>query len=159
MLEPSAPDGDRGRREAGSRSSGRRAGRYRDLPEWARVLSVLVRAGHIVGCAAIVGASFAGTPSAHVHLSWALIAVTGALLITYEWASHPDQWRQASGGATLLKLVLLVVAAAVPSAAAALLVVATVTSVLGAHLPKRFRHALIFKRPASDVAEGETPRS
>lgn len=128
----------------GDRGSERDEGRVRDLPQWARVGSVLVRAGHLIGCAVIVGALVAAARPSAIGFWWALTAGTGALLVAYEWAAHPDQWRQLSGWATLFKLALLAIAAAVPSTAIALLLVAMVTSVLGAHLPRRWRHLRLF---------------
>lgn len=114
------------------------------MPQWARVGSVLVRAGHLIGCAVIVGAQVAVARPPAIGSWWALTTATGLLLLAYEWAAHPDQWRQLSGWSTLFKLALLGVAAVFPTTAVALLLIAMVTSVLGAHLPRRWRHFRLF---------------
>ena len=132
MREPGSPD----------------QGRHRDLPEWARLGSVVVRAGHIAGFAVIAGAAVAGAAPPAIHAWWALVAGTGVLLAASEWASHPDLWRQLSGWATLLKVALIAVAAALPGAAVPLVLAAIVVSALGSHLPKRWRQRLIIGRSA-----------
>ncbi|MBN2359522.1 MAG: hypothetical protein JXR83_08700 [Deltaproteobacteria bacterium] len=105
---------------------------------------MLVRAGHLIGCAVIVGAHVLGSASRAGAGWWALTAISGVLLIAYEWAGHLDHWRQLSGWATLLKLLLLAIAAAVPAAAVTLLLTAMVVSVLGARLPRGWRHRLLW---------------
>lgn len=114
------------------------------MPGWARVGSVLVRAVHLTGCAAILGIYLVGAAGQGSGPWWATAAVSGAFLLAYEWVSHPDHWRQLSGWATGLKLLLLGVAWWMPASATALLLLVFVLAVLGAHLPKRWRHRMPF---------------
>ena len=113
------------------------------MPGWARVGSVLVRAAHLTSCAAILGLQLAGASGQGKGSWWALAGISGLLLLVYEWASHPDHWRQLSGWITPLKLALLGVARLVPALTTAIMLTVFFVAVLGAHLPRRWRHRLV----------------
>ncbi|MFH1807553.1 MAG: hypothetical protein ABIJ09_02315 [Pseudomonadota bacterium] len=124
-------------------------GRVRNLPGWARVGSVLVRAAHLTACAAILGGQLVGGRVPGLGLWWVLAATSGVLLLAHEWASHPDLLRQLSGWVTIAKLGLLALARAVPTIATGVLLVAFFIAVLGAHLPKRWRHRILVATTSS----------
>jgi hypothetical protein len=105
---------------------------------------VFVRAAHLLGTSAVLGAALFGVAGAAVHPWWIVAAASGVLLVVAELLRHPELWREVAGWATVAKLVLVGVGLAVSPAGPWLLSTAFVVAVVGAHAPREWRHRKLF---------------
>jgi hypothetical protein len=121
-----------------------RMGRVGDRARWVRTGSVFVRAAHLLGASAVLGACLFGVADAAVHPWWIAAGVSGAALVVAELLRHPELWREGAGWATILKLCLVGLSLSAPSAAPWLLSAAFVVAVVGAHAPREWRHRKLF---------------
>lgn len=121
-----------------------RLGITRDRPEWLRTGSVFIRAAHQVGAAVLLGAYLMGMEQQLSPAYLILAAASGVLLFITEWLRHREIYREFSGMATFAKLILLALVPFMFSIAHWLVLAAFVLAAIFAHLPKRWRHRLLF---------------
>ena len=111
-------------------------------PGWIRWLNVGLRLGHV---AAIIwiGATLLGAP---VSGNFAVMAVaaTGLAMFGLDIFNKPDYLREVSGLAVLPKLLLIGWMATDPANRAVLFWTVVGGSVIFAHAPARFRHAVLI---------------
>lgn len=84
-------------------------------------------------------------PARLVPALWATIA-SGAMLLAAEWIGAPRWLVEVRGALTLLKLVLLAAVPLLWQHRVPLLLAVIVVASVGAHLPRRFRHASLLPR-------------
>jgi hypothetical protein len=132
-----------GHMTSGADNSGK-MGRIGNRPYWVLILSIVVRAIHLVG-AAVVLASFLLSDLARPPALFGRMAfISGAVLLFTEWIRHRQICRELAGVSTFLKILLLGAAyhGLLPVRETMLLVffLAAVSS----HAPKLVRHRLLF---------------
>ena len=132
-----------GHMTSGADNSGK-MGRIGNRPYWVLILSIVVRAIHLVG-AAVVLASFLLSDLARPPALFERMAfISGAVLLFTEWIRHRQICRELAGVSTFLKILLLGAAyhGLLPVRETMLLVffLAAVSS----HAPKLVRHRLLF---------------
>ncbi len=121
-----------------------RMGRIGNRPYWVLVLSILIRAAHLVG-AAVFLSSFLLLDGAYPPRFYVgVVLISGVALLFTEWLRHRQIFRELSGASTLVKLVLLGGAyhGFLPAKVSVLL--AFVLAALASHAPKLVRHRLLF---------------
>ena len=113
-------------------------------PYWVVFVSVVIRALHQVGSAVYLSSflldEIVGPPAFYL---WLAIG-SGLALVGTETMRHRALYREVAGLATVLKVVLLGMAFHGYLPETATVVVAFFLAALAAHLPKDFRHRLVF---------------
>lgn len=113
-------------------------------PYWVLNLSVLIRAVHQVGAAVFLATylidGIAHPPSFYL----VLVFVSGMALLFTEWLRHRQLYRELSGVTTACKLLLLGAAYHGLLSAPIAVLLAFVLASVGAHVPKKVRHRLLF---------------
>ncbi|GAB6190844.1 hypothetical protein JCM39068_05930 [Desulfocastanea catecholica] len=124
--------------------AGNKMGRIGMRPYWVLNLSVLIRAVHQVGAAVFLATylidGIAHPPSFYL----VLVFVSGMALLFTEWLRHRQLYRELSGVTTACKLLLLGAAYHGLLSAPIAVLLAFVLASVGAHVPKKVRHRLLF---------------
>ena len=106
--------------------------------------SVFVRATHLLAAAAVAGAFLLDVDPARLHGWGILAALTGLVLLGFEFRLRPRLHREVCGAATILKLLLLGAIILFPTGAPWFVAYAILVAAVGAHAPKSWRHARLF---------------
>lgn len=123
----------------------------RSLP-FARGLGIALRAVHLVGVVLLAGGVMWGIEPARLRAALLLTAASGAGLVTIELAQNPQWTFMGKGLAILAKVALLGLLPLTGRASPLVLGAVLVLSVVGAHLPSRYRHySLLLGRPVQGV--------
>ncbi len=127
-----------------SKKSGPATGPVSPRPYGIVLLSVLIRALHLVGAAVYLGSFLLdGTTGLPQFYLWLCIG-SGLLLLFTEGWRHRMWYREVCGAATIVKLALLGIAFHGYLPEAATVLAAFVIAALGAHLPKDIRHRILY---------------
>lgn len=122
---------------------GLKLGRIGNRPYWVYLLSILIRALHLLGVAAIVGYLLYG--DAAFPMGYLLLtSLSGLFLIATEWLRHRQLVREVCGLITLVKLLVLGAAFHGLLPLEATVMAAFLLAAVGAHAPKEFRHRLLL---------------
>jgi hypothetical protein len=111
-------------------------------PAWTRWANVVLRGVHLVALIGL-GAALLGAPVAAVP-AVAVVAASGAAMFALDLFYRPALLREAAGLAVLLKLALVGWMAVDAGARPALFWIVVAGSVLFAHAPASFRHAVLL---------------
>ncbi len=119
-------------------------GRTGDRPQWLRTGSVFVRAVHLIGAGALLGGYLFGVErSLMLPYVWVTLA-SGLVLIGTEFARHRQLYREVAGWSTIVKILILLTLPLFRDHAGTLMIVVFLIAGIGAHLPRRYRHRLLF---------------
>ncbi len=127
-----------------NQSSETKTGKIGDRPDWVRTGSVFIRALHLLGASVVTGAYLLDSSLANIHPYLIIAAVTGLLLVITETVRHVQLYREAAGWATIVKILLLAWVPVFPEASVCLFTSAFLLAAVFAHLPRRYRHRLLF---------------
>ncbi len=117
----------------------------RDFP-YRRTLRVGLRALHILSAGTLVGGHIFAQPT-EALLPWLCGAiVTGVLLLLTDLHATCAFLLEARGVAVIAKLIVLGLVAVFPYKAVVLLVSVLLIGAISSHLPKRYRHHVLFLR-------------
>lgn len=120
-----------------------RQGRIGHRPFAVVVFAVAVRALHQIGAAVFLAAYL--LDSLRPPQPYIILAVgSGAVLVVTEWMRHRQLYREFSGLSTLVKLGLLGAAYHGLGPESLLVAAAFFLASIGSHLPKPYRHRLLF---------------
>ena len=119
-------------------------GRTGNRPQWLRTGSVFVRAVHLVGAGALLGGYLFGVERSMMLPYVGIAAMSGLVLIGTEFARHRELYREVAGWSTIVKLLILLTFPLFPDSAGLLMILVFLIAAIGAHLPRRYRHRLLF---------------
>jgi hypothetical protein len=108
-----------------------------------RWLSVVLRGLHLVAVIWL-GAALLGAPVASDQAALA-VAITGAVMFALDIVSKPSHLREVAGIAVMLKLALVAWMVVDASSRPMLFWIILAGSVIFAHAPARFRHAVLIR--------------
>lgn len=120
-----------------------KTGKVGARPSWVHNLSILVRAFHLTGAAVFLAACL--FQAGHIPPFYFYLAnITGVLLLISENMRHRQMYRELFGIAILIKLILLGLCfhKILPPGPTAF--IAFFLSALTSHLPRIYRHRLLF---------------
>jgi len=107
---------------------------------WARPAQVLLRTGHIVAMALVLGGLAQGADFARLRTAILATLVSGLLLLLVDLAKGTTSLTQGSGVAVLLKLALLGLGHVFPAARLEWYLAATAVASIGSHMSGDWRH-------------------
>jgi hypothetical protein len=132
-----------GHSTSGGDDSGK-MGRIGNRPYWVLILSIVIRAMHLVGASVVLASFLLGDIARPPSLFAGIAYVSGAMLLFTEWIRHRQICRELAGVSTFLKILMLGAAyhGLLPVRGTVLLVFFLAS--MASHAPKLVRHRLLF---------------